>query len=875
MTPVSPPIQQALAAPPIDRGALGEARSLAAIPKPADAVAAYRRAFHGVTPPPNLALEYYQALNATEGNWDEAKQGFEAIVRTDPQNLPAQLAYAQALTYHEGTRADGIDRLISLTAMPEIAIAARTAWHNALLWSGDDERTKQQLATYLQRYPGDSQLDAKRAEIQSTTADDGTKERIAGYEAMENHDNAAAEPHFLAALKFNKDDVFAMAMLAVIRHGQGKDTEAKSLIARITQLAPDRREELLEQTGLNKIGEPVANAGGGRGGDPAAARLAGAAIRRDYERVAAMVRQGEYAAAEAALRRLIGPRPNAGSLLYLGDIQLRAGHLAQAEASFRSALRGQPGNKAALNGLATVLSREGKGTEANATFAQAGTTGSAVSAGAARGAKLREQAQTTTDPAARADLLRQAVAADDSNPWLRLELARSLIDQGKAADARLVMDPVLAAARPTPDQLRSSAYYAETADDYPLAATMVQRLPQQAKTPDLLAAQQRGLAETDLREARAAGSEAAIRQRMVALAAKPDPTGARGIVFARELIRLGDKAGARDVIRAGLNGAEPATPQQRLAYSGMLIAAGYPRDATVVSALLQRSRLSPVDQTQLTTLQNSAAVVASDQLNGRGQAAQAYDQLAPRLARDPSDPDLNLALARLYASQKDSRRAAAISEEVARRNPSNVYAKIATLDAALQEGDNARAARIGGGVENAIPGRAASLRRRCQRRARHRRGGAGVARPPKRTRPAQQTARDYGQLFATFSAGNLTVPSMPRHHPAFRALLVASVAVASQPAESLAQQLLPADSRAPQGEPVTREYQQFAQNDLPPPADDTPARSSGRDPDGWPLHPRPERSCAGPPSCSRCRSRRRNSPHPLVSAPTRFAARKA
>ena len=170
--------------------------------------------------------------------------------------MVAQLAYAQGLTYHEGTRGEGIDRLISLTSIPEIAEAARVSWRNAMLWSGDEDKTNQQLQLYLQRYPGDTQLDAKRVEIQSTAADEGTKDRIAGYEEMEKHNITAAVPHFLAALNFNKDDVFAMAMLAVIRHQQGKDVEAKALIARISEVAPDRRDELLEQTGLNKIGQP-------------------------------------------------------------------------------------------------------------------------------------------------------------------------------------------------------------------------------------------------------------------------------------------------------------------------------------------------------------------------------------------------------------------------------------------------------------------------------------------------------------------------------------------------------------------------------------------------------------------------------------------
>lgn len=698
-------IRQSLDAPPIDRAALAEARGDASANKSADAVAAYRRAFHSNTPPPSFALEYYESLNGVDGNWDEAREGLASVVRNDPQNLAAQLAFAQAMTYHEGTRADGIDRLIALTSVPDIADAARLSWHNAMLWSGDDDRTNQQLATYLQRFPGDSQLDAKRAEIQSTTPDEGTKERLAGYEAMETHNVAAAEPHFVAALKFNKDDVFAMAMLAVIRHQQGKDAEAKAMVARISELAPDRRDELLEQTGLDKIGTPGAAAGGrgGNGMSAAASREAAQAIRRGYEQVGTLVRRGEFASAESQLRRLMGPRPNAGNYLLLGDIQLRAGKLADAEASFRTVLRSQPRNVAALGGLAGALSREGKTTEANTLYARAGTTGGASAAGATRATQLREQAQNTTDPDARTALFRQAIAADSANPWLRLELARTLIDQGKQADARQVMDPVTEAIRPTADQLRSSIYYAESTNNWPLAANLVQQLPAKDRTADLQVAEQRGLAEADLRDARTAGSEPAIKQRMLALSGKPDPSGARGAAFAQELIRLGDKPGARDVIRASLNGTQAATPQQRLAYANSLVAAGYPRDASVVSALVQPARLTPVQRTELSSVQNSAAVVASDQLNGRGQAAEAYDQLAPRLARDPQNADLNLALARLYAAQKDPRRAAAISEAVAQREPTNVYARITVLNAALQQGENGRAVQLGAELKRQFP----------------------------------------------------------------------------------------------------------------------------------------------------------------------------
>ena len=96
-------------------------------------------------------------------------------------------------------------------------------------------------------------------------------------------------------------------------------------------------------------------------------------------------------------------------------------------------------------------------------------------------------------------------------------------------------------------------------------------------------------------------------------------------------------------------------------------------------------------------------MVASDQLNGRGDAAEAYDQLAPRLARDPQNPDLNLALARLYAAHNEPRRAAAISEEVVKRDPNNLYARITVLNAAIQAGEQGRAGRLASEIKQQFP----------------------------------------------------------------------------------------------------------------------------------------------------------------------------
>ena len=506
-----------------DNGALSEARRLAQAGKPADAVAAYRRAFKGDTPPPSLAAEYYQTLASVEGNWDAAREGLAAQVRTNPQDLRTQLAFAQALTYHEGSRADGVDRLAALSQLPSIRQQARAAWRQALLWSSDDDRTQAQLDAYLKQYPSDTDLDAKKTELTRTIPDVGVKSRLSGYQALEGKQTAEADRDFTAALSYNPNDVDSMAMLALIRKQQGRSAEAQRLMDKAISLAPDRKDEFLTVLGGS------GNNGNGGGDNGESARQ----IRRDYADVAALTKRGQYAAAEAKLRRLMGSKPNSGNYLQLGDIQARAGQLSQAESSFRSALRGAPKNKGAMIGLAGVLQREGKSDEAQKLFAAAGVRpGTGGQGGTESSAQvLVDRARANPDPESRIAQLRAAIAADASSPWTRLELARALLAQNRAADARQAMTPVIDAPHPTVDQLRAGIYYADNAQDYPLVTSLVSRLPINARTPDMRNVAIQAEVATDLRDARSQGDEASMQRRMLALASKPDPTGARGVAF--------------------------------------------------------------------------------------------------------------------------------------------------------------------------------------------------------------------------------------------------------------------------------------------------------------------------------------------------------
>ncbi len=291
-------------------------------------------------------------------------------------------------------------------------------------------------------------------------------------------------------------------------------------------------------------------------------------------------------------------------------------------------------------------------------------------------------------------MFRAAVAADPTNPWLRLELARGLDAQGQDAEARQVMAAVTNAPKPTVDQLQAGIYFYNEAHDLQAASALVSRLPEKARTPTMVQIQTRATLDADLRNARSLGSAAATRSRLLELASQPDPSGARGSAISAALVKMGDKRAAREAIRRAIASSRPVTPAQRLAYAGALLGSGFPDDAKTVTASLPVTRLSPLQVTTLSSIQDDAAVYSADNLNTAGKLADAYDQLAPRLAANPDDPQLNMALSRLYEANRKPRQALAINEELLRKNPSNLEVRRSTIDAAVAAGEIRRAAEL-------------------------------------------------------------------------------------------------------------------------------------------------------------------------------------
>ena len=689
-------VEQALKAGPIDPTALAQARALAKADKPDEALAAYRQAFKSDKPTSALAVEYYQTMINSKEDWNVPRAGLAAVLRANPENLNAQLAYAELLTYHEEARAEGIERLSKLIQNPAIAAQATRDLRQSLLWLKVSPDSVAQYDIYLAKHPDDQEI-AKLAETARSNTGDL---KAAAFYDFENGKLADADAAFTEALKRVPNDANAMVGLALVRWQQKRIPEGKALLKQAIAIDPSKAADYQRYVDQPDTPAVPAYRGGNGGNGNYRFRQAGnidygrAARRRiqaQYNRVAALTNAGEFDQAAALLRRLGGRHPNAANLAYLADIQARAGHLAEAEAEYRAVLRTSPRNVAALGGLAGVLSREGKQAEADRLFAQVAQLPGGNAAGSGRADALRKQAEQMTDPVAQIGMFRSAVNADPNNPWIRLELARALARQQDDAGARAVMAPVTASAHPSDAQLQAGIYFANEIQDDRTVVQLVDRLSAKQRTAPMVSIRTNAQVRSDIKEAKALGSEAAERDRLLSLASQPDPTGVRASAYSTELVKQGDKPAAREVIRVAL-AARPPTAEQRVIYGGALLGAGYPSDAQVITQSVAPS--TGMMTQQLSDVRNSAAVAVSDKLNAAGDPAAAYDQLVPRLQKAPDNPDLNMALARLYSTRDQPAKAVKITSGLLEQNPSNLQVRSSAVYADMADGDFSQASTI-------------------------------------------------------------------------------------------------------------------------------------------------------------------------------------
>jgi tetratricopeptide (TPR) repeat protein len=631
--------QQAVRVGAIDPNALSNARQLAQQGNDAQAVDAYRQLLGGGTAPPDsLAVEYYQTLGGTQGGYQPSVAGLAGAVRRDPNNMRAQLAYAQALTYRQDSRLAGINRLAALSNNPSIGPQARQSWRQALGWLPSDPSSVAAIDAYKSRYPDDPGAATLLANaLNPPNQPPGAENVSEGYDAFHRGDLTQAQQLFQQALAANPKDASATGGLGLVMLREGRASEATTLLNRAIALDPSHAANWRQA-------------------------LSGAAVTN------------QFGAAQSASNR---------------------GDLPRAEQAYRALLARQPGNAGIKLALAGVLAREGNQDEANTLLAQVEASGGQLS-DQARAQLLAQQAKGMPDAAGQIALYRSAVDANPSSPWLRLDLARALVKKGQPDEAQSVMSAVTDVSRPSAAAVQAGIIFANESGNSAEAVSLIERVPPRQRTADMRAALAQAQVQSQISaaEAMASSDPATARQQLMAIAAQRDPTGGRGLAVAQAFTALSDPADAAAAIATAAAANPTAGGAARLLWAQGLLSAGDTAGANGLLASIPADALTPDQASSLVSLRSGIAIRSSDKLNTAGRTADAYDQLAPALMRSPEDPALNSALARLYQTANDPRKALAINERILQNDPNNPDARRGAVAAAIQMGDYALASRF-------------------------------------------------------------------------------------------------------------------------------------------------------------------------------------
>jgi Tfp pilus assembly protein PilF len=675
---------------------VNDARRLAQSGQSASAVQEYQRALQGKPATPQLQLEYYQALSATPQGWDQARRGLEQLARDNPDDPRYALAYAQHLTYRDVTRRDGIARLQKLSGDGTVGAAAKKSWRQALLWLDARPSDAALYQAYLQTASDDAAVKARfdsmvqqdsaaRARAQENTAVDARGRVIAeGFAALERNDVATARAKFSSVLASSPNDTDALGGMGIAALKQEHFAEARNYLERAS-----------------------------RGGNPARWKTAlDSATYWTYTSDAIGARSnGEFAKAKSLFERAIALNPSdVTAQVLLGEMLLANHDAAGAEQAYRMALRRQADNPDAIRGLVGALAAQGRGDEA-LQFANRLNTEQQSKAGGIN--RLRGEAQAAQARAAEArgdlgsarSLFEDALLNTPDDPWLRLDLARIYVRQGAVANARSMMDGLLAAHPDMTDALYASALLSAETQDWSAGLAQLDRIPVAQRTDAMTTLQHRlwvhqqaDIATRLARNAQTQQALATLRAAEPIAGSSPELIG----VIAGAYQQAGDPTRALGLVRGAMNAA-PGNTDLLLQYAGILSATGQEAELGMVMRRLASMQLTPQQRTDFGNLNLGIVIKQADAVRQRGDLASAYDVIAPWLAAMPDNPDLQAALGRLYSSAGDDRNALASYRVALQRRPDDLSLLQAAIPAAVGAKQNSYAESLANQALNLAP----------------------------------------------------------------------------------------------------------------------------------------------------------------------------
>ncbi|KAF0809863.1 cytochrome c biogenesis factor [Alcanivorax sp. S71-1-4] len=662
----------------IDSAGLAEARRLAQAGDSAAALQRYRSLFDAQSPPPDLALEYYQTMAGVPEEWPAARRGLEALLARNPDDRTVAVALAEILTWREGSRTEGIRRLEQIATEQGLDTRTRALWRQALVWLPAEQGHADYFRRYLVRFPDDTEISRK---LSSAGQPARGADRAAGYAALERGEESPARNAFNRALRADPNDAQALAGLGLVQLRAGEFSAARVSLSRASQLEPAQASQWRDA-------------------------LASARFYEELEAARAQVAAGQLDQAAARLAPLASdPQRGADARLLQGDIQLRRDRPDAAEDIYRALLLEDNSLQAARAGLANALLAQRRFDEAEAVYAD--LPASARGEGdfrQQRVAVLREDAEMLIaqgDVVRGEALLQQALLLRPQDPWTRLSLARLADQRGQPLEARNIMLP-LAGDQAKPLGLRASAMLAVDQARWDDAVALLRRIPaaqRDADTLALLATAERGQRIAALDLTLSSNDPWQVSRALDQLYTSPPEDPREVGAAAMALVEHGEHTLALVLVRRDLSdslaGDLVRAPDHYLDHVQVLARAGQEFEAErLLQRLQQASANDPATLRELVTVRRGLVVARADRLRTEGALAQAYDELVRELNRAPDDTALLLALGRLYQQGGMHEEARQVQDYVLARAPGNSEARQAAVQGALAAGDTRRAEQL-------------------------------------------------------------------------------------------------------------------------------------------------------------------------------------
>jgi tetratricopeptide (TPR) repeat protein len=640
----------------------------------AAAIAEYDKALGGKAPQGSVAREYYSYLGYTDRGLDPAIQGLQRLNAETPNDPNTMLPLAQHMVRDEQTRAAGVALLEKLAARPDVGGEATEVWRSVLTWVTPTPKNRAWFEDYLKLHPDDDEIRHQMlAPHPLAPAGPVVDPRLTrGFAAFKSGDITTAEQSFSDVLRDKPDSTDALGGLGLVRMQQGDLVQAEKLLSRA-------------------VSRPGAGANWAKALNSARYWLL-------VNQAEGAQNVGDFAAARRQLDQALRLDPaepggrNASARLYAAQ-----GDLTRAEKGYRDVLASSPNNREAMSGLIDILAQTGRADEAQKLIdgmsaeQKAGIGGldrlrAAVAAGRADAAVQRG------DLSAAQHILEDAQRIAPDNPWIRLELARFDLKQGHADEAKQLVDGLLVTNPDDPEALYASALLAMQMGDWTRAQTTMTRIPTASRTPNMVATAQQidfQVVVTQASQTALEGNLEDARSMLARLepAAGQDP--AKVGALAQAYVDAGNTPRAMSLMHGLMpNGLKGSGPDVQLAYLGLLLKTGQNVQAGLAMRELHGETLTADQRQQLDELNYLYTVRLADQQRQQGDLAQAYDTLAPILAKRPNDSLATAALARMYAADDKYDKALSLYQKALANDPNNPGLQLGVAMAAVQAGKN-------------------------------------------------------------------------------------------------------------------------------------------------------------------------------------------